>query len=142
MPITIDASFVRPWRPTSPSSSSTGSPSRRTREAYRYPGGRDLGVGHLAGDRRRRSRGSRPGCSRSASSPSSGSASPSNTRYEWILADLAIMCAGAATTTVYPSTNEDDTAYILSDSECQVVFAEDDVQIAKLSGPPVRAAAR
>jgi long-chain acyl-CoA synthetase len=57
----------------------------------------------------------------------------SGTRYEWILADLGIMCAGAATTTVYPSTNEDDTAYILSDSECQVVFAEDDAQIAKLT---------
>src|SRR6478672_6734242 len=57
----------------------------------------------------------------------------SGTRYEWIIADLGIMCAGAATTTVYPSTNEEDTAYILSDSECQVVFAEDDVQIAKLT---------
>jgi long-chain acyl-CoA synthetase len=56
----------------------------------------------------------------------------SGTRYEWILADLAIMCAGAATTTVYPSTNTEDTAYILSDSECRVVFAEDDEQIAKL----------
>ncbi len=56
----------------------------------------------------------------------------SGTRYEWILADLGIMCAGAATTTVYPSTNEDDTAYILADSECQVVFAEDDEQLAKL----------
>ena len=50
----------------------------------------------------------------------------SGTRYEWILADLAIMCAGAATTTVYPTTNAEDTAYILSDSECRVVFAEDD----------------
>ena len=29
----------------------------------------------------------------------------SGTRYEWILADLAIMCAGGATTTVYPSTD-------------------------------------
>src|SRR5215210_6667086 len=57
----------------------------------------------------------------------------SGTRYEWILADLGIMCAGAATTTVYPSTNEDDTAYILSDSGCQVVFVEDDVQLAKLT---------
>ncbi len=57
----------------------------------------------------------------------------SSTRYEWILADLAIMCAGGATTTVYPSTNVDDTAYILSDSECQVVFAEDDEQIKKLT---------
>src|SRR4051794_1198710 len=57
----------------------------------------------------------------------------SNTRYEWILADLAVMCAGGATTTVYPSTNADDTAYILSDSQCRVVFAEDDVQLAKLA---------
>ncbi|UAL28350.1 long-chain fatty acid--CoA ligase [Nocardioides rotundus] len=56
----------------------------------------------------------------------------SGTRYEWVVADLAVMCAGAATTTVYPTTNEEDTAYILADSECQVVFAEDDTQIAKL----------
>ncbi len=54
------------------------------------------------------------------------------TRVEWILADLAIMCAGAATTTVYPSTIAEDVAYILADSECRVVFAEDDTQIAKL----------
>ena len=56
----------------------------------------------------------------------------SATRYEWILADLAVMCAAGATTTVYPSTNSEDTAYILGDSECRVVFAEDDEQIAKL----------
>ncbi|NLJ53913.1 MAG: long-chain fatty acid--CoA ligase [Intrasporangiaceae bacterium] len=56
----------------------------------------------------------------------------SGTRYEWILADLAIMCAGAATTTVYPTTIADDVAYILSDSECQVVFAEDQSQVDKL----------
>ena len=56
----------------------------------------------------------------------------SGTRYEWILADLAVMCAGGATTTVYPSTNSEDTAYILGDSESRVVFAEDDDQIAKL----------
>src|SRR4051812_32093771 len=56
----------------------------------------------------------------------------SGTRYEWIVADLAIMCAGGATTTVYPSTNAEDTSYILSDSECRVVFAEDDEQIAKI----------
>ncbi|HET8664879.1 MAG TPA: long-chain fatty acid--CoA ligase [Nocardioides sp.] len=55
-----------------------------------------------------------------------------STRYEWILSDLAIMCAAAATTTVYPSTNSEDTAYIVGDSECRVVFAEDDEQIAKL----------
>ena len=56
----------------------------------------------------------------------------SSTRYEWIIADLAVMCAAGATTTVYPSTNAEDTAYILGDSECQFVFAEDDEQLAKL----------
>ncbi|GAA4694368.1 AMP-dependent synthetase/ligase [Nocardioides conyzicola] len=55
------------------------------------------------------------------------------TRYEWILADLAVMCAGGATTTVYPTTNAEDTTYILSDAECRVVFAEDDEQVAKLT---------
>ena len=50
----------------------------------------------------------------------------STTRLEWILADLAILCAGAATTTVYPSTNAEDTAYILADSDSKIVFAEDD----------------
>ena len=78
------------------------------------------------------SRSSRRACSPSASSPSSGSASPSGTRVEWILADLAVMCAGGATTTVYPSTHAADVAYIVSDSECRVVFAEDDEQVAKL----------
>ncbi|MDN5746723.1 MAG: AMP-binding protein, partial [Nocardioidaceae bacterium] len=56
----------------------------------------------------------------------------SATRYEWILADLAVMCAGGATTTVYPSTNGEDTAYILGDSECRIVFAEDESQLTKL----------
>ncbi|HJQ07607.1 MAG TPA: long-chain fatty acid--CoA ligase [Nocardioides sp.] len=56
----------------------------------------------------------------------------SNTNYEWILADLANMCAGAATTTVYPSTNAEDTAYILSDSECRFAFLEDESQLAKV----------
>jgi long-chain acyl-CoA synthetase len=56
----------------------------------------------------------------------------STTRFEWIAADLAIMCAGAATTTVYPSTNAEDTAYILADSDSRIVFAEDDKQLDKL----------
>ncbi|MEV6176069.1 AMP-binding protein [Streptomyces sp. NPDC052015] len=55
----------------------------------------------------------------------------SSTRIEWILADLGIMCAGAATTTVYPQTNADESAYILSDSESRVLIAEDATQLAK-----------
>ncbi len=56
----------------------------------------------------------------------------SATRIEWLYADLAIMCAGAATTAVYPTTGGDGVAFILSDSRSRIVFAEDDVQIAKL----------
>ncbi|MDH6227027.1 MULTISPECIES: AMP-dependent synthetase/ligase [Streptomyces] len=53
------------------------------------------------------------------------------TRVEWILADLGILCAGAATTTVYPSTNADESAFILSDSDSKVLIAEDASQVAK-----------
>ncbi len=56
----------------------------------------------------------------------------SATRYEWIVADLAVMCAGAATTTVYPSSMARDVAHILADSDSVLVFAEDDDQVAKL----------
>ena len=52
-----------------------------------------------------------------------------------------MMCAGGATTTVYPSTIADDVAYILADSECRVVFAEDEEQLAKLTEHQLRAAA-
>jgi long-chain acyl-CoA synthetase len=55
----------------------------------------------------------------------------SSTRVEWILADLGIMCAGAATTTIYPQTNADESAFILSDSGSKVLFAENAEQLAK-----------
>ncbi len=54
------------------------------------------------------------------------------TRVDWVLADFAIMCSGAATTTVYPTSNPDDVAYILADSGAVLAFAEDDAQLAKL----------
>ncbi|WP_411125759.1 AMP-dependent synthetase/ligase [Streptomyces sp. x-19] len=54
-----------------------------------------------------------------------------NTRVEWILADLGVLCSGAATTTVYPSTNVDETAFILADSGSRVLIAEDAAQLAK-----------
>ncbi|MFG2994349.1 AMP-dependent synthetase/ligase [Streptomyces sp. NPDC048257] len=55
----------------------------------------------------------------------------SNTRVEWILSDLGVMCAGGAVTTIYPSTNADESAFILSDSESRVLIAEDAKQLAK-----------
>lgn len=57
----------------------------------------------------------------------------SSTRLDWVLADLAIMCAGGATTTVYPTTKRDDVGFILQDSGSTVVFAEDDGQISKVT---------
>ncbi|HEY2042327.1 MAG TPA: long-chain fatty acid--CoA ligase [Jatrophihabitans sp.] len=56
----------------------------------------------------------------------------SATRYEWVLADLAVMCAGAATTTVYPSTTAADVAYIVADSGSRLVFADNMEQVDKL----------
>ncbi|HEX9032137.1 MAG TPA: long-chain fatty acid--CoA ligase [Streptosporangiaceae bacterium] len=56
----------------------------------------------------------------------------SATRIEWLYADLAIVCAGAATTPVYPSTGAEEVAFLLADSGTRIVFAEDELQIAKL----------
>ncbi|HBO53644.1 AMP-dependent synthetase/ligase [Janibacter terrae] len=56
----------------------------------------------------------------------------SSTRIEWVLADYAIMAAGAATTTIYPTSISDDVAFITDDSGSKVVVAEDAEQVAKL----------
>ncbi|MEP6649179.1 MAG: long-chain fatty acid--CoA ligase [Lapillicoccus sp.] len=56
----------------------------------------------------------------------------STTRLEWILADLAIMTAGAATTTIYPTMLDADVAFIVADSGSRVVFAENAAQVDKL----------
>ena len=64
----------------------------------------------------------------------------SNTRVEWILADLGVLCAGAATTTIYPSTNAEESAFILADSGSRVLIAEDAGQLAKAPRSAERAA--
>ncbi|RZT18822.1 long-chain acyl-CoA synthetase [Mycobacterium sp. BK558] len=56
----------------------------------------------------------------------------SSTRYEWVLVDFAVLCAGAATTTVYPTTNARDVAFIVANSGSRVVVAEDQTQVDKL----------
>ncbi|HEX7622916.1 MAG TPA: long-chain fatty acid--CoA ligase, partial [Anaeromyxobacteraceae bacterium] len=56
----------------------------------------------------------------------------SSTRLEWILSDLAILCAGGATTTLYPSSTGEECAFILSDSGSAFAFVEDVGQLAKL----------
>jgi long-chain acyl-CoA synthetase len=57
-----------------------------------------------------------------------------NTRIEWILADLAVACAGGATTTIYPTTDAEDTAFILRDSGSKVLVVEDQELAGKATG--------
>ena len=53
-------------------------------------------------------------------------------RPEWAFADYACLCAGVRDVPVYPSLTAPQIAYILQDSGARAVFAEDDVQLAKL----------
>ena len=55
----------------------------------------------------------------------------SNTRNEWIFADGAVMLAGGANTTIYPSTSDDDFGYILFVSGSRFLIAEDQKQADK-----------
>ena len=132
MPITYDTSFMNTMHPNTAVQFWDRVAKSADREAFRYPTKAETWesvtwaqagevVSKLAG-----------GLLALGLQPEMRVGVASSTRYEWILADLAIGCAGGATTTVYPSTNEGDTSYILADSECRVVFAEDDEQIAKL----------
>jgi len=56
----------------------------------------------------------------------------SGTRIEWVLADFGILCAGGATSTIYPSSTADECAWILGDSAAAICFAEDEEQVGKL----------
>ena len=56
----------------------------------------------------------------------------SSTRLEWVLSDLAVMCAGAATTTIYPTTLSEDVTYVITDSDSRIVMAEDMEQVEKV----------
>jgi hypothetical protein len=67
--------------------------------------------------------------------PRTGSRSRSSTRYEWVRVDFAVMCAGAATITVYPKTNAGDVAFIIANSGSRVVVAEDQAHVDKLIEP-------
>lgn len=58
----------------------------------------------------------------------------SGTRPEWCEIDLAILSCAAITSSLYPSLLANDAGYILFDSACQVVFAENQEQVDKLLG--------
>ena len=65
-------------------------------------------------------------------SPGQRCALLSGTRLEWIVADLATLCSGGATTTIYPANTPEDCAFIINDSAAVVVFAENEEQVRKL----------
>ncbi|SEP59517.1 AMP-dependent synthetase/ligase [Streptomyces radiopugnans] len=106
-------------------------------EAYRYPVSPASGKGpdewrsYTWGEAARRVFSIAAGLMDLGVRPEERVAIASNTRVDWILCDLGVLCAGAATTTVYPSTNAEETAYILADSESRVLIAEDAEQLAK-----------
>ncbi len=56
----------------------------------------------------------------------------SYSRYAWVLADLGITTAGAATVGIYQSNLPQDCEYIINHSDAVVIFAEDNIQLAKL----------
>ena len=58
----------------------------------------------------------------------------SNTRYEWVAADMGILGACCTTVPIYQSSIPGDIEYILNDAGVVCVFAEDSIQLEKLRG--------
>lgn len=56
----------------------------------------------------------------------------SNTRWEWLAADWAILGLGTTSVTIYPSNTPDTLDFILNDSGARFLFAEDSTQYEKL----------
>ncbi len=53
-------------------------------------------------------------------------------RPEWVIADLGILGAGGATSTIYTSNTAEESAYILEDSGARICFVENALQDAKI----------
>ena len=56
----------------------------------------------------------------------------SDSRPEWVIADLAILTAGGVTVPIYPTLPAAPAGYILADSGAEVVIVADEVQAAKV----------
>jgi long-chain acyl-CoA synthetase len=56
----------------------------------------------------------------------------SETCVEWILTDFAILCAGAATTTIYPMASDSEVQHITQDSGAMVAFVDTPEQADRL----------
>lgn len=56
----------------------------------------------------------------------------SNTRYEWNLIDLGIMCAGGVTVPIYPSYTNEEASFIIDHSDSKFIFLENEEQFKKV----------
>ncbi|TDD19752.1 AMP-dependent synthetase/ligase [Nonomuraea diastatica] len=100
-------------------------------EAYRVPsdGGWNSLSWREVGER---VRGLALGLARLGAGPGTRVSILCSTRLEWILADLAVLSTGAATTTIYPSNTAAESAFVITDSGSTIVIAENDEQVAKI----------
>lgn len=57
----------------------------------------------------------------------------SQSRIEWMMADLANLCSGFITVPIYQSNIAEDVAYILQHSGAKLIYIEDDTQALKLN---------
>ncbi|MBI5257795.1 MAG: long-chain fatty acid--CoA ligase [Burkholderiales bacterium] len=67
----------------------------------------------------------------------------SNTKVEWVLADLAVLSAGGVSNGIYPTDAASQVQYLCEDSSTTVLFVEDDEQLDKALAvrarlPPLR----
>jgi long-chain acyl-CoA synthetase len=54
-----------------------------------------------------------------------------NTVIEWVLADLAVLCAGGVSNGIYPTDAPSQVQYLCEDSRTTILFVEDDEQLDK-----------
>jgi len=54
------------------------------------------------------------------------------TRLAWIEVDLGALCAGAAVTTIYPSSTAEECRFLLQDCGARAIFVEDPRQLSKI----------
>ncbi len=66
--------------------------------------------------------------------PDSKVAIISHNRVEWVLADLAIVTSGGVTASIYPTLLGHQAAYIINDSDSEIIFVENMLQFEKIDG--------
>ncbi len=64
--------------------------------------------------------------------PGSCAAIMANTSYQWVAADLAILCAGAVSVPIYPTSSAKDIEHILNNSGSRIIFIQNEVLLAKV----------